>query len=68
MCSVLQIGMWKAAPAEVFTVSELIGALPFLGTIIACTPAHSAVLIMAPKFLTSETWSRMTSNGVSSDF
>ncbi len=44
------MGILNTAPAEVFTVSALIGAEPLLGIMMAATLVHSAVLIMAPKF------------------
>ena len=59
----LHIGSLKAAPAEVFIVSAFIGALPPCWIIIPLTPVHSAVLMMAPKFLTSEIWSKSKNRG-----
>ena len=47
------MGNLKAAPAEVLMASALMGALPCEGTMTASTPVHSAVLNMAPRFLTS---------------
>ena len=52
------------APEEVLIASPLIAALPFSGTIIAFTPLHSAVLTIAPKFLTSVTLSKTSIKGV----
>ena len=60
----LQIGILKAAPAEVLMVSAFIGALPLCWMIIPFTPVHSAVLMMAPKFLTSDIWSKIKNRGV----
>ena len=55
--------MLKIAPALVFIVSELIGADELFCMIIPSTPLISAVLIIAPKFLTSFTWSKIKTNG-----
>ena len=41
------------APAEDFTDSLVISADSFSGMIIASTPAASATLVIAPKFLVS---------------
>ena len=43
------------APEEVFTASAFIAAALCSGIKMVCTPAHSAVLAIAPKFLTSVT-------------
>ena len=48
---------------DVFKASAPILALPRAGTIIASTPAHSAVRQMAPKFRTSVTRSRIINRG-----
>jgi len=55
----LQIGILKIAPAEVFIVSPVTGAPPFFWIIMASTPVHSAVLMIAPKFRTSLSWSKI---------
>jgi len=60
----LEIGILKAAPAEVLMVSAFIGALPLCWIIMPLTPVHSAVLIIAPKFLTSDIWSKIKNRGV----
>ena len=48
-----QIGIACSAPAEVLIASAPTCAAPRDGMIMASTPAHSALLAMAPKFLTS---------------
>ena len=55
--------MLNIDPVDVLIVSPLIWAEPFLGIIIASTPAHSAVRTIAPKFLTSEILSRIRRKG-----
>lgn len=64
MWSTLQIGTLKTAPAEVLTVSPFTGAEPVFWTMIPSTPVHSAVLIIAPKFRASLSWSRIKNKGV----
>ena len=59
----LQIGILNIAPVDVLMVSPLIWADPFLGIMIASTPAHSAVRTIAPKFRTSEILSRIRRKG-----
>ena len=49
----LQTAILNNAPADVFIASLVIKAASLLGITIACTPKHSAVLAIAPKFLTS---------------
>ena len=61
--STLQMGTLNTAPALVFTVSPFTGAPPFFWIIIPSTPVHSAVLIIAPKFLTSLNWSKSKNKG-----
>ena len=56
--------MLYMAPAEVFIASEFTGAPPFSGITIASIPTHSAVLQIAPKFLTSVNLSKIKMNGV----
>ena len=63
MFQVLQIGILCKAPAEVFTASAFMAAAPCSGISIVSTPAHSAVLVMAPKFLTSVTLSKTKISG-----
>ena len=58
------MGILKAAPAEVFIASALIGALPWVGIIIPSTPVHSAVRIIAPKLRTSLIWSNSRKRGI----
>ena len=59
------MGILKIAPALVFIVSALIGAVELLEIIIPSTPEISAVLIIAPKFRTSCIWSKIKKNGLS---
>ena len=60
----LQIGTLNTAPEEVLIVSPFTGALPLDCITIQSTPEHSAVLTIAPKFLTSESWARINIEAV----
>ena len=53
------MGTLNTAPEEVLMVSPLTGALPLDWITIQSTAAHSAVLTIPPKFLTSESWSKI---------
>ena len=55
MALTLQTGNVWSAPADVFTASAFILADPFSGITMAWAPRHSALLTIAPKFLTSDT-------------
>ena len=63
ICSTLQIGILKTAPADVLTVSPFTGAEPDFWIIIPFTPVHSAVRIIAQKLRASEIWSNTKKNG-----
>ena len=60
MWETLQIGTLKIAPEDVLIVSPLTGALPLDWITIQSTPVHSAVLTIAPKFRTSDNWSKIS--------
>ena len=61
----LQTGILNNAPADVFIASLVTKAESLLGITMACTPKHSAVLAIAPKFLTSFTLSKINIKGSS---
>ena len=58
------MGMLKMAPVEVLTVCSLMAAVPCLGNMIPWALIASAVLIIAPRFLTSLIWSNKINIGV----
>jgi hypothetical protein len=49
----LHTGILSNAPADVLIASSVTKTEPILGMTNACTPAQTADLAMAPKFLTS---------------
>ena len=59
MWETLHMGTLKIAPDDVLIVSPFTGALPLDWITIQSIAVHSAVLTIAPKFLTSDNWSNI---------